>query len=76
MNQDVELLRELVSIASPSAQEQAASAYLAEACARRGYNEAFVDEVAPVGIWVRASGRLCCSGTLTPSRPYSRAPGG
>src|SRR5207244_13040584 len=52
MNQEVELLRELVSIASPSTQEQAASAYLAEAMRARGYDEAFVDEAGnPVGIW-------------------------
>ena len=43
MNQEVELLRELVSIASPSTQEQAASAYLVEAMRTRGYDEAFVD---------------------------------
>jgi LysW-gamma-L-lysine carboxypeptidase len=52
MNQEVELLRELVSIASPSTQEQAASAYLAEAMRARGYDEAFVDEAGnPVGVW-------------------------
>jgi len=52
MNQEVELLRELVSIASPSTQEQAASAYLAEAMRARGYDEAFVDAAGnPVGVW-------------------------
>lgn len=52
MNQEVELLRELVSIASPSTQEQAASAYLAEAMRARGYDEALVDEAGnPVGVW-------------------------
>jgi LysW-gamma-L-lysine carboxypeptidase len=52
MNRDVELLRELVSIASPSTQEQAASAYLAGAMRELGYDEAFVDAAGnPVGIW-------------------------
>ena len=52
MNHEVELLRELVSIASPSTQEHAASAYLAEAMRARGYDEAFVDAAGnPVGIW-------------------------
>ena len=52
MNQEVELLRELVSIASPSTQEQAASAYLVEAMRTRGYDEAFVDAAGnAVGIW-------------------------
>jgi len=52
MNQEVALLQELVSIASPSTQEQAASAYLVEAMRARGYDEAFVDEAGnPVGIW-------------------------
>ena len=51
MNQEVELLRELVSIDSPSTQEQAASAYLAEAMRARGYDEAFVDKAGtPVDI--------------------------
>ena len=54
MNQDVEFLRELVSIASPSTQEQAASAYLVKAMRARGYDEAFVDAAGnPVGIWGR-----------------------
>jgi putative aminopeptidase FrvX len=43
MTPEVELLRELVSIASPSTQEQAASAYLVDAMWARGYDEAFVD---------------------------------
>lgn len=52
MNADVELLRELVSIASPSTQEAAASAYLVEAMRARGYDSAFVDEAGnAVGIW-------------------------
>ncbi|MBM3224597.1 MAG: [LysW]-lysine hydrolase [Candidatus Tectomicrobia bacterium] len=52
MNQDIALLRELVSIASPSTEEQAASAYLVEAMRARGYDDAFVDEAGnAVGIW-------------------------
>jgi LysW-gamma-L-lysine carboxypeptidase len=52
MNRDIELLHELVSIASPSTQEQVASAYLVEAMRARGYDEAFVDGAGnPVGIW-------------------------
>ena len=38
MNQEVELLQELVSIASPSTQEQAASAYLVDAMRARDYD--------------------------------------
>jgi [amino group carrier protein]-lysine/ornithine hydrolase len=52
VNQDIQLLRELVSIYSPSTQEQEASAYLVQAMRRRGYDDAFVDEAGnAVGIW-------------------------
>jgi len=65
MNQEVELLRELVSIASPSTQEQAASAYLAEAMQARGYDEAFVDEAGnPVGIWGRGPRKIVLLGHI------------
>jgi LysW-gamma-L-lysine carboxypeptidase len=52
MKQDIVLLQELVSIYSPSTQEQEASAYLVEAMRTRGYDEAFVDAAGnAVGIW-------------------------
>ncbi|MGE3538948.1 MAG: [LysW]-lysine hydrolase [Candidatus Tectimicrobiota bacterium] len=52
MNADVSLLRELVSIASPSTEEQEASAYLAEAMRQRGYDAAGVDAAGnAVGVW-------------------------
>ncbi len=52
MNQDIALLRELVSIASPSTEEQEASTYLAAAMQARGYDEAFVDAAGnAVGVW-------------------------
>src|SRR2546423_14185078 len=65
MNQEVELLRELVSIASPSTQEQAASAYLVEAMRARGYNEAFVDAAGnAVGVWGRGEGEIVLFGHI------------
>jgi [amino group carrier protein]-lysine/ornithine hydrolase len=65
MNQDVELLRELVSIASPSTQEQVASAYLAAAMRARGYDEAFVDEAGnPVGIWGKGEREIVLLGHI------------
>jgi len=65
MNQDVEFLRELVSIASPSTQEQAASAYLVEAMRGRDYDEAFVDEAGnAVGIWGRGARELVLLGHI------------
>jgi LysW-gamma-L-lysine carboxypeptidase len=52
VKQDIELLRDLVSIYSPSTQEQAASAFLVEAMRARGYDDAFVDAAGnAVGIW-------------------------
>ena len=52
MNQDIELLRQLVSIYSPSMQEHAASAFLVDAMQARGYDRAFVDEAGnAVGMW-------------------------
>jgi LysW-gamma-L-lysine carboxypeptidase len=52
VSQDITLLQELVSIYSPSTQEQTASTYLVEAMRARGYDEAFVDGAGnAVGIW-------------------------
>jgi LysW-gamma-L-lysine carboxypeptidase len=52
VNQDITLLREFVSIYSPSTREQEASTYLVEAMRARGYDEAFVDGAGnAVGIW-------------------------
>jgi LysW-gamma-L-lysine carboxypeptidase len=52
VNQDIALLWDLISIYSPSTQEQEASAYLVEAMRLRGYDEAFVDGAGnAVGIW-------------------------
>jgi LysW-gamma-L-lysine carboxypeptidase len=52
VNHDIELLRDLVSIYSPSTQEREASTYLVEAMRRRGYDDAFVDGAGnAVGIW-------------------------
>jgi LysW-gamma-L-lysine carboxypeptidase len=49
---DITLLQDLVSIYSPSTQEQDASAYLVDAMRARGYDEAFVDGAGnAVGIW-------------------------
>ena len=65
MNQEVELLRELVSIASPSTQEQAASAYLVDAMRARGYDEAFVDAAGnAVGIWGRGEREIVLLGHI------------
>ena len=65
MNQEVELLRELVSIASPSTQEQAASAYLVDAMRARGYDEAFVDTAGnAVGIWGRGEREIVLLGHI------------
>ncbi len=65
MNQDVELLRELVSIASPSTQEQAASTYLVDAMRARGYDEAFVDAAGnAVGIWGRGEREIVLLGHI------------
>jgi LysW-gamma-L-lysine carboxypeptidase len=65
MNQDVELLRELVQIESPSTQEQAASAYLAEAMRARGYDTAFVDAAGnAVGIWGRGPREIVLLGHI------------
>jgi LysW-gamma-L-lysine carboxypeptidase len=52
VNHDIELLRDLVSIYSPSTQEREASTYLVEAMRLRGYDDAFVDGAGnAVGIW-------------------------
>jgi LysW-gamma-L-lysine carboxypeptidase len=52
MNDDITLLRELVSIYSPSTQEHEASAYLVAAMRQRGYDDAFIDAAGnPVGVW-------------------------
>jgi [amino group carrier protein]-lysine/ornithine hydrolase len=56
VNQDITLLHDLVSIYSPSTQEQEASAYLVQAMRARGYDDACVDGAGnAVGIW--GSGR-------------------
>ena len=78
MNQEVELLRELVSIASPSTQEQAASVYLADAMRAHGYDEAFVDAGRQCGGHLgqrRARDRVARAHRYGP-RPYPRASGG
>jgi LysW-gamma-L-lysine carboxypeptidase len=65
MNQDIVLLQELVSIYSPSTQEQEASAYLVEAMRTRGYDEAFVDETGnAVGIWGRGTREIVLLGHI------------
>ena len=65
MNQEVELLRELVSIASPSTQEQAASTYLVDAMRALGYDEAFVDAAGnAVGIWGKGEREIVLLGHI------------
>ena len=65
MNQEVEMLRELVSIASPSTQEQAASVYLVDAMQARGYDEAFVDAAGnAVGIWGKGEREIVLLGHI------------
>ena len=65
MNDDRGLLQELVSIDSPSTQEQAASAYLVEAMRARGYDEAFVDGAGnAVGVWGRGSREIVLLGHI------------
>src|SRR5262249_11045977 len=77
MNQEVELLRELVSIASPSTQEQAASTYLVNAMRARGYDEAFVDAAGnAVGIWGRGERDRVARAHRYGARPYPSASGG
>jgi LysW-gamma-L-lysine carboxypeptidase len=65
MNQDIVLLQELVSIYSPSTQEEPASAYLVEAMRARGYDEAFVDGAGnAVGIWGRGAREIVLLGHI------------
>ena len=65
MKQDIELLRDLVSIYSPSTQEQAASTFLVEAMRARGYDDAFVDAAGnAVGIWGKGSREIVLLGHI------------
>jgi LysW-gamma-L-lysine carboxypeptidase len=65
MSQDTILLRELISIYSPSTQEQEASTYLVEAMRTRGYDEAFVDGAGnAVGIWGDGSREIVLLGHI------------
>jgi LysW-gamma-L-lysine carboxypeptidase len=65
VNQDIELLRDLVSIYSPSTQEQVASIFLVEAMRARGYDEAFVDAAGnAVGIWGQGSREIVLLGHI------------
>jgi LysW-gamma-L-lysine carboxypeptidase len=65
VNQDIQLLHELVSIYSPSTQEQEASAYLVQAMRRRGYDDVFVDGAGnAVGIWGKGAREIVLLGHI------------